>query len=207
MPTLSRDGWELESAEDRHARDPGQFEIPGREERTDLRPGARVVLLFRFRQPGDGDESTSCEKMVVCIDGIAGAMYEGVLESQPVTSRALQSGERVKFGPEHVATIMIPGTDPRHPQFAIAARVRAKRIRQIVVLGALLPALVILKLGHGLPGLGNAPQGILYLGALGVVALAIVYSLWNWRCPQCGGSLGRGLSPTHCPKCGVSFLH
>ncbi len=44
--------------------------------------------------------------------------------------------------------------------------------------------------------------------ALGIAALVLAaagFSWLNWRCPACGKYLGKGLSPNHCPKCGVAL--
>jgi rubrerythrin len=41
-----------------------------------------------------------------------------------------------------------------------------------------------------------------------IVALvvgALVFSLKNWRCPACDKYLGKGISPSFCPKCGVAL--
>src|SRR5262245_54888582 len=116
MPTLARDGWELESAEDRHARYPAQFEIPSREERTELREGARVKWLFLIRE---ADGTVGCERMWVTIDRVTGATYEGVLESQPATTDVLRPGDRIGFGPEHVASIFVTTANSRNPRQAI----------------------------------------------------------------------------------------
>jgi len=202
MPTLARDGWELESAEDRHARYPAQFEIPGREERTELREGARVKLLFLIRE---ADGTVGCERMWVTLDRVTGATYEGILESQPATTPILRPGDRIAFGPEHVASIFVTTSDSPNPQQAIAASFRAKRIRQIAVLVALVPALVIVKFGDGIAGFVNAPPPELWHGAIAVLVFCIAFSIWNWRCPNCRASLGRSLKAPHCPKCGCSY--
>lgn len=39
--------------------------------------------------------------------------------------------------------------------------------------------------------------------AFAVVLGTLVFSLWNWRCPACNRYLGKGISPSFCPKCGV----
>jgi hypothetical protein len=48
VPSLDDDGWELESAEARHAEHPDKFLIPSLDERRSLRAGDRVKLLFLF---------------------------------------------------------------------------------------------------------------------------------------------------------------
>ena len=39
--------------------------------------------------------------------------------------------------------------------------------------------------------------------AFAVVLGTLAFSLWNWRCPACNKYLGKGISPSFCPKCGV----
>lgn len=39
--------------------------------------------------------------------------------------------------------------------------------------------------------------------AFAVVLATLAFSLWNWRCPACKRYLGKGISPSFCPKCGV----
>jgi hypothetical protein len=34
---------------------------------------------------------------------------------------------------------------------------------------------------------------------------ALLFSLWNWRCPACEKYLGKGINPHFCPKCGVAL--
>ena len=34
---------------------------------------------------------------------------------------------------------------------------------------------------------------------------ALLFSLWNWRCPACAKYLGKSISPRFCPKCGVAL--
>jgi len=48
---------------------------------------------------------------------------------------------------------------------------------------------------------GNNP---VLLGALfAFIFAAVIFSLRNWRCPACGGRLGRGFSTNFCASCGV----
>lgn len=84
--TLEDDGWELESAEERHAQAPGTFQIPDAEERSTLCVGQRVQLLFLFDIGEDGKLLIQCEKMWVTIDAVLEGHYEGTLDSCPVTS-------------------------------------------------------------------------------------------------------------------------
>src|SRR5262249_15623364 len=111
------DGWELESAERRHAQHPDTFEIPSREERESLRPGALVQLLFLLTGKEGDTEYTQCERMWVNVLGARGGTYFGHLESKPVISEVLAPGLRIEFGLEHVCTIRILKTDPQHPDY------------------------------------------------------------------------------------------
>ena len=118
MPTLENDGWELESAEQRVADSDGKFEIPSRHERESLTPGDRCKLLFLFYVENEEQERIiGCERMWVRIDCNDVGTYQGILESDPIYSTVLEAGARITFGPEHIATIEIPRTDPRHPDF------------------------------------------------------------------------------------------
>ena len=117
-PTLDQHGWELESAEDRSAQTPGTFLIPSVEERTRLKCGQRVQLLFLFPVTAlDGTHGIQCEKMWVTIDAVSDLTYQGTLDSRPVSSDAVNPGDMISFGPQHVASVLIPKTDPRHPRF------------------------------------------------------------------------------------------
>lgn len=118
MATFHADGWTLDNAEQRHAEAPATFHIPDRTERTSLRVGQKVQLLFLFlnEQP-DGTEVVDCEKMWVTILEVRSGRYRGQLESLPHTSTALVPLDEIRFGPEHVAAVLIPKTDPRHPHY------------------------------------------------------------------------------------------
>ncbi len=106
MPDLDVDGWELDSAEARHAASPATFEIPSREERDSLLPGRRVKLLFLFMNEKNGHPIVSCERMWVKITARTANGYAGRLDSTPVTSSVLKRGAAVDFGPEHIASIL-----------------------------------------------------------------------------------------------------
>src|SRR4051794_8274673 len=114
-PTLERDGWELLSAEEQHLAAPASFHIPSIEERSTLGIGQQAKLLFLLAVPGK--DLVQCERMWVRVTEVTAQRYSGVLESMPVTTGAIDLGAHVSFGPEHVAAVMIPKTDPRHPHY------------------------------------------------------------------------------------------
>ncbi len=49
------------------------------------------------------------------------------------------------------------------------------------------------------------PPSIVFPGFLAMIAGAIVFSLYNWRCPACNKYLGKQRSPKYCSKCGVEL--
>jgi hypothetical protein len=114
-PTLETNGWELESAEERHATAPATFVIPSREERETVSPGTMVKLLFLFNGQEGGRSVVDCERMWVTVLSTAQGQYSGRLESLPAGSTAVAPGQILTFGPEHIAGVLVPKTDSRHP--------------------------------------------------------------------------------------------
>jgi hypothetical protein len=115
LAMLETDGWELESAEERHAAAPATFDIPSREEREHVPQGVMVKLLFLLSAEEGGQAVINCERMWVTVLSASEGRYTGRLESLPVSSAALSPGHTVAFGPEHIASVLVPKTDPRHP--------------------------------------------------------------------------------------------
>jgi len=53
---------------------------------------------------------------------------------------------------------------------------------------------------------GREPKEVLLVAFAAVAVFILGFKAWNWRCPACGGSLGRGLqTPRFCPNCGVAL--
>ncbi len=116
-PTLEEHGWELESAEERHAQAPDTFNIPNAAERSTLQSGQRVQLLFLFDVGEDGELVIQCEKMWVTIHAVCDGRYEGTLDSCPATLEAVNPGDAISFGAEHVSCVLVAKTDSRHPKY------------------------------------------------------------------------------------------
>jgi hypothetical protein len=82
-----------------------------------------------------------------------------------------------------------------------------RRRRQILLAVPLLPILICVMVVRdrgegalfGVPAVAWGPAFL--LSAIG----AVLFSLWNWRCPACDKYLGKGMSPRFCPKCGVAL--
>lgn len=86
-------------------RDRGEvLELPSEVDRTSLRPGDRVQLIFEVETP----QERAIERMYVRVSESRSGRYVGVLLSAPVLAPVrhhIQIGGRVDFGPEHVAML------------------------------------------------------------------------------------------------------
>ena len=103
MPREGGSPWRLADVEGRAAGS-RTFAIPSREEREDLWPGDQAKVVFE----GIGERL-----WVRVMDVLDGCVYLGSIVSSPLYSDC-RMGERLVFGPEHVADISrksIPGFD------------------------------------------------------------------------------------------------
>jgi hypothetical protein len=102
-PDVGREGWTLESAVRRSEANPNTFLIPSQHQRSTLKVGQGVKLIFWIQ----GDEDFPiCERMWVLIEQrLPNGDYVGRLDSVPETESHLHTGQRLVFGPEHVAEI------------------------------------------------------------------------------------------------------
>jgi hypothetical protein len=109
LANIDADGWQLESAERRHAESPETFWIPDRKARESLRVGQLVQLLFQIAGTGDnGEVELSVERMWVEVEGKLGDLYVGCLRNQPATIDAGQGLDfkmKLAFLAEHVIDI------------------------------------------------------------------------------------------------------
>jgi len=109
LAQIDADGWELESAEVRHAASPDTFRIPDRALRDSLRVGQLVQLLFQIQAlDDDGNREVNVERMWVEIDGRVDSLYVGSLRNQPASIEAgqgLDFKSKVAFRAEHVIDI------------------------------------------------------------------------------------------------------
>jgi hypothetical protein len=110
-PLLKVDRWELESAEDRHARTGGRFWIPPLKQRAALKLGDLAHLLFRIQDEHlNGRPEVVVERMwVLVIDMPRAGFYLGRLVNQPDCvdrrSHYLTPGAEVPFRARHVIDI------------------------------------------------------------------------------------------------------
>ena len=105
--------WELENVEQAAAANPDSFFIPSAAERRAQQVGDVVRLHFVLLQ--EGPDLPRAERMWVEIAERSGdpPRYIGVLTNQPRSIHSLAPGDRIPFGPEHIARTIIKPTDPR----------------------------------------------------------------------------------------------
>lgn len=110
----------LESIVKRKEAFPDSFFIPTEEQRQNLSEGALVKLFFNLKNNVTGEVST--ERMWVQLTEVhdndprsSPLKYVGVLDNTPnLKETAVKAGDRINFGPEHVALIYgvdLPGTE------------------------------------------------------------------------------------------------
>jgi len=109
-------------------------------------------------------------------------------------------------GPAPVRPAVPKPAERRYP--GIQERFARIRTRQIV-LGALLIvtwlAVVALSIAseQQWPRPIEVPWGRVFAAETVILAVLVVLSRWNWRCPSCHGSLGPRISIRQCPNCGI----
>ncbi len=116
LATLASDGWELRSGQAANSANPTTFYIPTLEERTTLRRGMAVKLIFD--QEGveeDGSVTVQGERMYALVSHPRGEGYMGLLTSKPQLLEPsdvyLRAAAEVYFEPEHVIDIDHPPED------------------------------------------------------------------------------------------------
>jgi len=106
--------WYLEDVTLKALDNPDSFFIPSLSERTGSRITGLVRLHFVLRDPGPHDPRA--ERMWVEItarsEGGASVRYEGQLTNQPTRIPDLNLGDRIEFGPENIAQVILPMSHP-----------------------------------------------------------------------------------------------
>ena len=113
-PTIAQDGWQLVSAEARHAAAPRTFEIPDLQARQGLAPGDAAKLLFDIETREAGRVvHRGVDRMWVIVRRRVLGGYLGVVDNDPgiADGLALRRGVDVYFAAEHVAEIQTPPLD------------------------------------------------------------------------------------------------
>ncbi|HEV8577857.1 MAG TPA: hypothetical protein VGX68_02145 [Thermoanaerobaculia bacterium] len=86
------------------------------------------------------------------------------------------------------------------PKFA--KRRKRQLLAVIPILAVVVLRVVLLKKQPETPLFG-LPTELVIGAAIAVILGFVAFTLWNWRCPACNRYLGKGISPSFCPKCGV----
>jgi uncharacterized protein YegJ (DUF2314 family) len=112
--TIEKNGWTLDSAEERAADAPATFLIPSREVRESLSPGDAAKLLFDIEtREGARVIDRGVDRMWVIVKTKTDRGYIGVLDNDPghAENLTLHEGDLVIFRPEHVADVGRPPRD------------------------------------------------------------------------------------------------
>ena len=174
--TLLEDGWELESAQKRHAACPHKFHVPDDGELRNLESGDLVKLLFLFWENDDPrNNRVTAQRMWVRIASTSESGLTGILESRPVRSSVLKPGDVIEFAPEHVASIFITRDDPRHPHHGSRACAGSMQRLQRLASGLLtfvaFGAVSAVAVWSQLPSPPAGPGPISTIGQLAVLCL------------------------------------
>ena len=92
-------------------------------------------------------------------------------------------------------------------QEEIQALFAQKRRRQIFLAIPLVPIFIVVLVSRDLAGgvLFGVPSEVWGPAFLVLAIGALLFSLWNWRCPACEKYLGKAINPRFCVKCGVAL--
>ena len=93
----------LENVVETHRAAPRTFSIPRADQRSALRVGDLVKLVFRADPPSP--DGLTAERMWVEVREVLPHGFVGALDNQPSFIRNLKPGDRIAFGPEHVAAL------------------------------------------------------------------------------------------------------
>jgi hypothetical protein len=95
-------------------------------------------------------------------------------------------------------------TKIRNP--AVMAEFRKRRTRQWIASGISIAVVlpVFLNRNKGLSVFG-LPENFVVGIMVTFVAGLLIFSLLNWRCPQCKRYFGKRWNPQFCPRCGVQL--
>jgi zinc transporter ZupT len=82
---------------------------------------------------------------------------------------------------------------------------KRRRKRQLITSGvALFVALPVMALSGRLTLFGMPERAVLIVATTLIVG-AVLFSLYNWRCPACNRYLGKAFNPSFCSGCGAQL--
>lgn len=83
-------------------------------------------------------------------------------------------------------------------------RKRARQLYSATPVILIMIGIFVLRRGNH-PQIMGVPAEIFLGGVVVLIAAIALFSMYNWRCPACGGYLGRGINPRFCAKCGLKL--
>ena len=82
---------------------------------------------------------------------------------------------------------------------------KRRRKRQLITMAIIvLVAIAVMAVG-GRAALLGLPEGVIWVGGMTLMFVAVLFSLYNWRCPACNRYLGRAFNPSFCSSCGAQL--
>lgn len=93
------------------------------------------------------------------------------------------------------------------PEGQLREEFARRRMRQIILVIPVLIGMAAMFWLEKNPqtSIGGLDPSVLAIGFFVLVAGAIGFSLFNWRCPSCNGYLGKAINPKFCSKCGFNL--
>ena len=82
-----------------------------------------------------------------------------------------------------------------------AQRRARQKVATVPFVAIMIVALVLYALDR--LGISQGPKPLLGWTLFVGLMLLGLFAFWNWRCPACGGYLGKKLDPTRCGHCEV----
>lgn len=111
LATFEEDFWQLRSGEKAHLENPEDFWMPSLEERTNLKRGDGVKLIFDFQAFNEnGNLHIGGERMWAIVKEKIGDFYLGILDNQPASigEDFLNKNSEIYFKTEHIIDINFP---------------------------------------------------------------------------------------------------
>ena len=106
LTTLENDGWELADAEELNKEAPDRFWLPSYEQRTGLKPGQLVKLIFRIVTVNKvQQEEIHVERMWVLVQEKVKSYYLGILDNDPYCTDDIKAGLVVYFESRHIIAV------------------------------------------------------------------------------------------------------
>jgi len=89
---------------------------------------------------------------------------------------------------------------------------KLKKLRKKQIVGSIIfaPALIgifvsLEAVERGVESFGGLPIVFWIVGCIITVVVYLVFSRFNWRCPECSNYLGKGLNQKFCKSCGAEL--